>query len=113
MSKTNMQIINLTPHAIRLLGNDSVLIPSAGKVARCSINRERLGMININGVRVPLLKNTLGKVYGLPRPEVGRLYIVSSVVAQACSEREDLLIVDGVIRRNGYIRGARALAKIS
>ena len=107
-----MNITNLTPHEISFVdSNDSVIqrIPSSGRVARCLVQRENIGSIG----GMPLNKTVFGEVDGLPEPKEGHIYIVSSLVAQACPERDDLYIPDETIRdRDGKIIGCRALTKI-
>lgn len=80
-----MQIVNLTPHEIRL--NDGKVFPASGQVARVSTSYT--DVVVVEGI--PFTTTTFGAVQGLPAPEDGVLYIVSGVVASACPDRKDLI----------------------
>lgn len=106
-----VELINLTPHAIVIVGNPAATIAPSGTVARCSVKREKVADINYNGAQIPVNKTVFGDVEGLPEPKDNTFYIVSSIVAAACPYRNDLLITDDAVRDdNGNIIGCRALA---
>jgi hypothetical protein len=92
------EIVNLTPHIINVwMGSEVRIIPPSGKVARIRIQSQFCG--NVMGV--PVVMSTNGAVVGLPAPERGKVFLVSSVVAKAVM-RPDVLSPDttddGVIR---------------
>lgn len=106
------RIVNLTPHAVTFYAPDGQTviqtIPSSG-VARAAQTREVLG--DINGI--PVSKTAYGAVDGLPAPEPNTIYVVSVLTAQAAADRDDLYIVDGLVRdSSGAILGCQALAQI-
>lgn len=112
-----MKVVNLTPHSINLMpeGVDGpvVTIQPSGQVARCATNRVQIDTITVDGVSIPVNKTQFGQVEGLPEPEPGTIYIVSSLVAQAVPDRQDVFIVDDAVRdAEGRVIGARALAHI-
>ncbi|RLE38188.1 hypothetical protein DRJ17_04705 [Candidatus Woesearchaeota archaeon] len=112
----NKRVINLTPHEIRIVGDEERVIPSSG-IARCGVTRERIGSIPIDGMDVPVNRSVMGEVTGLPDPAPGTAYIVSRVVAEAVkasdSIRDDIYVVDETIRDDaGRIVGCKSLAKI-
>lgn len=112
-----MRIVNLTPHKIVLMpeGPDgpTITIQSSGIVARCATNRVQVDTINIKGVSIPINRTQFGAVEGLPDPQPDTIFIVSSVVAQAVPERDDVFIVDDTVRdEQGRIIGARALSHV-
>ncbi len=73
-----MNIINLTPHAIRVLvGSDVVTIEPSGSVARVATIEEVVGEFN----GIPVVSRRNGDVVGLP--EDGTACIVSAMVASA------------------------------
>lgn len=114
---TPNQLINLTPHAIHLVdnaGNPVLTVEASGTVARCASTREQLGnMLHTSGTWVPITHTGFGAVDGLPGPQEGIHYIVSSLVAQATRDRSDLLIPDDTVRDSeGRIIGCRALARV-
>lgn len=88
-----MVIINLTPHTITIVGQDGKILrsfPPSGNIARVSTIQKDAGTI----AGVPVKLQTYGAVQGLPAPQDGVVYIVSSIVAQAADGRDDLIIPD-------------------
>lgn len=104
------KIINLTPHTVNILiGDKQINIEPSGTVARCDVERTTVGSIN----GIPLTQNRFGKVTGLPEPQKDTVYIVSALVANACKERDDLVIPDETVRDGqGRIIGCRSLARV-
>jgi hypothetical protein len=107
------KIVNLTPHAIVLMAeNETITIKPSGIIARCATTREQVDSIEIDGVVFPVNQIGFGAVQGLPDPQDGVCYVVSSLVANAAKGRSDLLTVDDAVRDGaGNIVGARALAR--
>ena len=107
-----MQIINLTPHAINFLDSNNhpiLTVEPSGVIARAKQPRTLCGTI----AGIPVNQCAYGTVQGLPEPAKETIYIVSSITAQACPEREDVYIVDDSVRGDdGRIIGVRALAHI-
>ena len=105
LNRTNVKIVNLTPHKLNLCG---VGIESSG-VARAAVESQLIGTIN----GVPVSRNIYGKVEGLPSPEANTIYIVSALTAQACLDRGDVYITDQAVRDDqGRIIGCNGLAKV-
>ncbi len=106
-----MEIINLTPHEIKVLDAGNNLIhsfPSAG-LARCQVTRQQVGNVN----SIPVNRTVFGAVEGLPEQQEGVIYVVSAIVAQACKNRSDLVIPDDAVRdEQGRIVGCRAFARV-
>ncbi len=97
--------INLLPHAINLPG---LAIPPSGIVARCA--EATLYQAPIEGV--PIVIKKYGAVTGLPDPVPGTWYIVSLLLRQACSDREDLLSPGDAVRDEaGRIVGCANLVR--
>lgn len=107
-----MTIINMTPHTINFVGKDGNIVRSiepSGIVARAASKREQIG--TIDGIAVN--RTAFGEVQGLPEAQENTIYVVSSITAQACPEREDVFIVDDAVRdESGRIVGCRALAHV-
>lgn len=64
-----MEIRNLTPHAIHVLGEDSQVVltlPASGVVARAATSRSCVGAVDVDGVAVPVNATSFGDVTGLP-----------------------------------------------
>ena len=108
----NNNIVNLTPHSITFVdgaGNTVLTVEPSGQVARCSVVREKVGMIG----GIPVNKSQFGNVENLPEPQEGTIFIVSALTAQAVPEREDVFITDDAVRdEQGRIIGCRALAHV-
>jgi hypothetical protein len=107
------KLVNLTPHAINLMvGGTTITIQPSGVVARCATTRTQAGTLDVDGVQIPVNVLGFGAVQDLPAPQDGVFYVVSSLVANAAKDRQDLLTVDDAVRdASGNIIGARALAR--
>jgi len=107
-----MKIVNLTPHAINFVGEDGselFEIVSDGVVARVATESVTIG--NVNGI--PVKKTMFGEVDDLPEPRPNTVYIVSSLVAQRCKDREDVFIPNESVRdEKGRVIGCKSLGKI-
>ena len=107
-----MKIINLTPHSVTFvdaMGNEVLTVEPSGQVARCSVTREKIGMIG----GIPVNQTRFGQVSDLPNPQPDTIYIVSAIVAQAVPDRPDVFIVDDTVRdEQGRIIGCRALSHV-
>ncbi len=106
------RIVNLTGNDITILGNYRqivAMIPRSGKTATICFEREIIRQVNgkIPIVRIP---SEMIRIEGIPDPEPGVLYVVSSVIAQHL-KRPDVVSPDtapgGVVRVNGRLVGVR------
>lgn len=88
------EIFNLTPHPITLrrpLQPDRIFQPvGVARVKQNNVFEDYLG--DSNEDLIPLYKAEFGEVEGLPEPRKGFYFIVSSLVAAACPDRNDLLV---------------------
>ena len=114
---TKKQLINLTPHAINILDEDNNLIMSVdpdGRVARVTVSRENTGLINVGGHIIQLSQTVISdEITDLPDPEDNVILIVSSMVANACPQRQDVRIPDDAVRDEaGRIIGCRSLGHV-
>lgn len=115
-----MQVTNLTPHEVKVLGQDGnvlATLPSDG-VARARQTDVPVGEFEIGGGVVPVVKTEFGDTDGLPEPAEGVAYVVSIITAQAAAAQgrstTDLLLTSGPVRDDqGRIVGCRALARFS
>lgn len=132
-----MIIINLTPHAIVLLGPEGpegpaplAEFPPSGQVARCEMVSEPASPATIwatvpadgSEVLVRVAETRLTDLAGLPAPADGVRYIVSAIVAghPAAAGRTDLLVPAEQIRypadwpveaQRGQVRGCRSFSR--
>ncbi len=109
-------LVNLTPHAINIVDADGsalLTVAPSGTVARCATAREVVGSIVMDNAAISVNRTVFGAVQGVPDPAPDAYYIVSSLVAQALPDRQDLLIPDDTVRdAEGRIIGCRALARV-
>jgi hypothetical protein len=120
-----MTIVNLTPHPLVL---DGITIQSSG-IARCETKEQVVGQVTYRrestsgkGVfdcgpfekSLPIVRQTFGKVVGLPEPTTDTIFIVSAITAQAVPDRTDVFVPARPIRdEKGNIIGAAAIATLS
>lgn len=113
-----MKIMNLTPHALTIISGENnmqkLVIEPSGVVARVSTRTESIGSITTDdGFNIPLTTTVFGRLEGLPAPEEGTIYVVSSLVAGRVPYRPDVMIPNESIRDDkGRIIGCLSLGKI-
>lgn len=111
MTGDRHELRNLTPHEIALTGQDGteVVLPSIG-LARVAMMSRVLGVQTVGTAVVPLVREVLGEVSGLPDPVEGVRFVVSRLVMAALPGRTDLACPTD-LRRNddGTVGAARAL----
>ena len=99
-----MTIINLTPHAITVVGN-ATFAPS-GAVARCASITSAAGSFD----EIPLTSVSYGDVESLPAPQKGVLYVVSALVRAAVPSRKDVASPGDLLRDDkGNVIGCKSL----
>ena len=113
MEEKKVALVNLTPHDITFVNtsveNPILVVGPSGLVARVSSEIEEAGRIN----GIPVTKTVYGEVVDLPEPKEGIVYIVSSLVAQRCPDREDVFVpADPVRDDKGRIIGCKSLGRI-
>ena len=93
-----MQLVNLTPHAIDVMGTDNVVrtIPASGMVCRLTTSTELVDVVG--GLRIT--KTVFGEPSGLPEEKEGTYYLVSQLIKNALPARSDLLVPAEVLRDN-------------
>ena len=106
-----MKLVNLTPHRITFVREDgpNLAFEPSGIVARVTATTVRVG----DFCGIPITHTVYDEVCGLPDPEEGTVYIVSSIVAHAVPEREDVFIPNESVRdESGRIVGCRSIAHV-
>lgn len=107
-----MTIINLTPHAINFIGANNapiLTVEQSGTLARVSC----LTITTSEIAGIPVTATFYSEVQGLPEPQDGVVYVVSSLVAQRCPDRQDVFIPNESVRdENDRIIGCRSLGRI-
>ena len=104
-----MNIVNLTPHDIVLVGSETMgTVPSSGV---CRVATTPGALTDVPGIPVPVAgAPTFGAIEGLPSPVEGTVFIVSGMVASALVQqgirnRPDVL-VPGTGPNDGAVRDA-------
>lgn len=108
-----MTFVNLTPHAINILndqGQEILVVPPSGTVARCQQREEVLFVID--GISITHQVFT-DEVQNVPEPQEGTMFIVSRLVASALPDRRDLMIPGPLVRNDqGQPIGCRGLSVV-
>lgn len=105
-----MKFVNLTPHEINIYEGDKLIktVPASGKVARREQREEVLGKVD----GITITEQFFGMVRDLPNEKEGVAYIVSRIVAEAFTFRDDLFIPGPMVRdENGRVIGCQGLSK--
>jgi hypothetical protein len=100
------EFINLTPHTINVLDmhEQEHIFESVGQ-ARINMSVEDAGQIDDFKIN----KQVAGEITGLPDKTLGKVFIVSALVAQA-AKRQDVVSPDTgptAIRENGLIKAVK------
>lgn len=111
----DVKVVNLTPHDVNIVNDNGEVIrtyPATGTVARVASSASKVR--EIDGVDV--VSTEFGDVDGLPPQSSDTVYIVSMLVAQALSDRTDLIAPDtgpqSVVRDDkGQIIGVKRFAR--
>lgn len=104
-------IVNLTPHAITIMAEETLVIPPTTPSARVRQTYEEASPVN----GIPVVRSVMGEVENLPEPVDGTIYVVSAIVAQQCRHRPDVYAPDtgaGAVRdEKGMIVGVKGLVQ--
>jgi len=100
------KIINLTPHEINIVGHEPILSSGSVRVAETSHVIDE-----INGIDIIVKK--FGKVDGMPKPQPDTVFVVSLMVAQQLTHRDDVLTVGETVRNEaGQVVGAKNFSRL-
>ena len=118
------ELINITPHVLVIYGEDRetevARIPVAGEAARVETRATQTGMVEIDGVSIPVVSTEFGEVKNLPEPKDGVTYVTSIIVVQAVrGQRDDVVAPDtgtSAVRfadgpNKGQIKGVRQFTR--
>jgi hypothetical protein len=110
------EVLNLTPHPIRLVGDGAVVeLAASGPPARVVLLPDRAdGQVRIGCLVIPLKRTAASaEVTGLPEERPGILIIVARPVAEALPRRDDLVYPHDTVRDTvGAVVGCRSLARV-
>ena len=103
---SEIKIVNLTPHEINIVGHEP--IPSSGSVRVAETSHV---IDEINGIDIIVKK--FGKVEGMPEPQPDTVFVVSLMVAQQLTHRDDILTVGETVRNEaGQVVGAKNFSRL-
>jgi hypothetical protein len=86
----NTKLINLCIHPVNIMTEEGmVTIPPSGLIARCIRHNSIVGYVN----GIPLTKEVIRGVVGLPDAEDGKMFIVSKMIKDYFPYRTDLVRV--------------------
>lgn len=91
-----MKFVNLTQHGLTIIleNGDDLVLPASGEVARVTFSTQQVDEV----AGIPIYKTIYEpEVTGLPEPEDGIIFIVSSLAAQT-AKRHDVLAPTKLIR---------------
>lgn len=111
-----VKLVNLTPHEVVLETDSGVLrLPPEGVRPEVTMDTSDVGQLKLaGGFTISVSEVRHGEVKGLPDPQDGVYLIVARLVAQAASDRSDLVFPDDFARdTDGNIIAARRLGRIA
>ena len=91
-----MKFVNLTQHDLTIVleKGDDLILPASGEVARVTFSTQQVDEVD----GIPIFKTVYEpEVTGLPEPQDGTIFIVSSLAAQT-AKRRDVLAPTKLIR---------------
>lgn len=121
-NRLGKEIINCTPHPIHIIGpyadgKGDFSIGACDDPPRVSTENKRVGYVQAADVGSPakfpifIDRCVVGEVENLPQPKEGTLFVVSRMVAEAATDRSDLIIPHDTVRDDeGNIIGCRGFA---
>jgi hypothetical protein len=108
-------LVNLCPHDVVIVAADGKLvIPPEVSPARCAVERMQVGEVSCDGRMIPVVESRVTEPPELPAYRDQVLLIVSRMVAEAATGRDDLVFPDGLVRDStGAVIGCTALARLA
>lgn len=113
-----MALINLTPHRLNFYTPQGVTaVEVSGTLARVSSSSQKTGEV----AGVPIYSTAFAEVQGLPEPQEGTFYVVSTLILTALKaaglSRPDLVAPgtgpnDGAVRAEGKVVGVTRLVQL-
>lgn len=103
------KFVNLTPHNLSIINKNKevVTIETSGTIARVTSKDEVISVIN--GIEIH--KQTFGEVENLLEPIENTIFIVSRMVKDRLTNRNDVLVPSNLVRDvNGDVIGANGLS---
>jgi len=108
-----MELINLTPHKVRIIRNGcNIILPACKHPPRLKREGFKSGYVELGRNTIPIYDNTYTNCAGLPSRKHGVFYIVSSLIAQSYPDRRDFLIPNPVRDEEKNIIGCTSFSRV-
>ena len=104
-----MKFVNLTQHDLTIVleDGDDLVLPASGEVARVTFSTQQVDEID----GIPVYKTVYEpEVAGLPEPEGGTIFIVSSLAAQTVKRKDVLAPTQPIRDDDGQVVAAGGFA---
>ncbi len=112
-SGTVVDVVNLTPHPVVLVGEGEPITIPGSNPKRLAPAYEYREDIDTNFGPVPLFDQLALHAVELPAERSGTLLVVSLLVALLHRDREDLVVPADLVRdRQGAVIGCKGLARV-
>lgn len=107
------KIINLTGHEVVIMqsNGEKLTIPAEGRL-RAQYTTNNLGELETHLGPIPITKNFYLRLRDMPEEKPNVLYVVSRLVAELYPERNDFLMVNGLIKSDQRTVACRSLSRI-
>ena len=97
---------NYTPHDVNIVDGPTFKSEGVARIQQADIVESEIDGVLIYG-------QYFGEPEGLPDPKPGECFIVSRMVAEACSDRRDLYVPGPLVRdEKGAVIGCKGLSYI-
>ncbi len=107
------KVINLTGHDVTIKSKSGdIVIPAIEERVKARYETHELKILKTKYGDIPLTKNFYHISKRLPPEEPNTYYIVSKIAAEVNPLRNDLVIINGLIRDGYKPIGCKSLAKI-
>lgn len=108
-----MKILNHTGMTVKVVGADGKWIEFQPEEEVPHVHLKRDFIESVGGVQ--LMEQRFVKIRDLPEPKPGHVFIVSKIVSIYCQERNDLFVVDDIIKSAGnkQVQGCKCLSKLN
>ncbi|WP_277670992.1 hypothetical protein [Saccharomonospora viridis] len=120
-----MRIINLTPHPVRIYGEDTpdqvedlddgvvLTLEPSGQFARLGESVTGEDTVVTEEAEIPVSLVSYAEIEGLPEPQEGTVFVVPLMTALAAARRDDLLVpYEQVRNKEGTVVGCRRLGRV-
>lgn len=111
--RENAILVNLTDHTITLYTGHTAVhyLPALHRPPVVHMTRRTERALDGPWGTIPLVYTQFERVEFMPDPAPNTYYIVATIVANALPDRQDLVVPDFLVRKDGRVVGCRVLLK--